>query len=653
MKILLASIITVFSFLSFSQVCNVTVTPTDTTICPGESIQITALASIVGTGQSFNFDGGVLPPGWSTTGSANYAQPCDPGPNGSNYFWASTSGSNTPSVTSAAFDVGCGGNIVFEMKYAIQGGASPCEGPDLENEGVELQYSTDGGTTWGSIVYYSPGGYELPSTPPGTNGVASGATAYTDWNTFTVPIPLVAMTSSTMFRWIQFNSSDDPYDNWGLEDISVNAGPCNSAFVDWDNDAVFDNESFNFTPTVDTFFIADVYDTNDVYQCTSDTIFINLNTATLTYDLVDTVFSLCRYDTISVEVLNLANANAPYTFNWSNGSDTSSTNLYAAGNIQDTITYNVDITDGCGFVYPDSVIMIIDQILRIDTPYTGPSNACDPTGWVSFPYDGDSSSTIPASQPYFNLAGPNDSTLFISNGTAQQDLSPGWYYFTIVDDYCFEYDSAYVDIENPPIANLSGDPLSGCGPLEVTFENTSENTNDYHWDFGDGTVYNVGDLSSQTHTFSADAQIMLIAYSDPTCADTAYVNVSIVACGCTDPTAENYDANAVQDDGSCNYPVPTVVVPNVLTPNGDGDNDIFHLISSKNTVELDLIIVNRWGNVIYDQNIDILATPYAGWDGTLKSGAEAGEGTYFYRYVAKGINGDEIEGHGFIQLVRD
>ena len=651
MKLLYTSIFTLFTFLGFSQtVCNVTVTPTDTTICPGDSIQITALASIVGSGQSFNFDGGVLPPGWSTTGSATYTQPCGAGPNGSNYFWAATAGSGTPTVTTAGFDVSCGGFVVFEMKYAVQGGASPCEGPDLANEGVELQYSTNG-TTWISLRYWSPGGFELPSTPSSSGSVVSGPTAYTVWNNFSVPIPLGAMTQNTQFRWIQFNSSGTCCDNWGLEDISIQAGPCNSAFVDWNGDAIYDSTSFYYTPTADTFFIADVYDTLGVLQCVSDTVFLQVNTASLTYDLVDTVFSLCRYDTINVEVLNLANANAPYTFAWSNGSDTSSTDLYAAGNIQDTIIYNVDITDGCGFVYPDSVIMIVNQILSIDTAYTGPSNACDPTGWVSFAYSGDSSSTTPPSQPFFNLAGPNDSTLFITNGTAQQNLSSGWYYFTIEDDYCFEYDSAYVDIENPPIANLDGSPLTGCGPLEVSFTNTSENTNDYFWDFGDGTSYSIGDLSSQTHTFNADAQVMLIAYADPNCADTAYVNVLITPCGCTDPSAENYDPNALQNDGSCIYPIPTVIAPNVFTPNGDGDNDVFVLTTTKAS-DVQLLIVNRWGNVMFDEHTDDSGV-HPSWDGKTKAGADAGEGTYFYRYVATGVNGDEVEGHGFLQLVRD
>ena len=47
-------------------------------------------------------------------------------------------------------------NICFEMRYAIQGGTSLCEGPDMPNEGVSLQYSIDNGTTWVTLDYWAP-----------------------------------------------------------------------------------------------------------------------------------------------------------------------------------------------------------------------------------------------------------------------------------------------------------------------------------------------------------------------------------------------------------------------------------------------------------------------------------------------------------------
>lgn len=41
------------------------------------------------------------------------------------------------------------------------------------------------------------------------------------------------------------------------------------------------------------------------------------------------------------------------------------------------------------------------------------------------------------------------------------------------------------------------------------------------------------------------------------------------------------------------------------------------------------------------------------WDGTNKSGTDAGEGTYFYYFYLEGTSEDKnAEGQGFLQLVR-
>jgi len=653
MKNILSVFAFLVSFVSVSQVsCFITVTPSDTVICPGDSIQVVGLGSVVGSGQSFDFDTGTLPSGWSTTGSTTYGSPCGAGPNGSSYFWAATAGSGTPTVTTASFDVSCGGSIDFEMLFSQQGGSSPCEGPDLANEGVELQYSTDGGATWITVIYYSPGGFSLPAMPASSASVASGATAYTVWNNFSVTIPSGAMTTSTMFRWIQNNSSGTCCDNWGLENISIQAGPCNSAVINWNN-GLMDTTNFYVTPTTDTSFVAYVYDTLGVLQCTSDSIFISLNTASLTYDLVDTVFAYCPTDSLPAEVVNMANANGPFSFQWSTGSASNPTNLGTNGNKHDTILYYVTITDGCGFIYPDSVVMIVNQSLNIDTLLTGPSSACVPDGWVSAIVSGDSSSSLPPTQPFYNWTGPGNPGSFNIDATVMQNIPSGYYYFTVIDDFCEETDSVFVDLTNPPIAQLSGTPTSGCGPLNVNLSNSSQNTSTYLWDFGDGTSVNATDLSSQSHTFSSSSIVMLVAYASPTCSDTAYLNIGVVQCGCMDPLALNYDPSAVQDDESCEFPTPSVVAPNVFTPNGDFDNDVFFL-KTINTVNLELVIINRWGNTMFEENLDLLVPNLSyGWSGLSPSGLPAEEGTYFYKYKATGINGDSIEGHGFLELVRD
>ena len=337
----------------------------------------------------------------------------------------------------------------------------------------------------------------------------------------------------------------------------------------------------------------------------------------------------------------------PFTWDWTPMVDTTYS-TYVPADSNGTFDYYVTVTDACGFQDTDTLTVIQNQTLAIDTLMQFPASACLPDGAVSAIVSGDSTNLQNQIQYLWENQSQTDSIA----ATVWQNISSGWYYFTVTDAVCTANDSVFVEQNNPPIANLSSDATAGCNPFEVAFTNSSENSASYLWDFGDGTSFNVSDLSGQNHTFTSSSQVMLVAYDANSCSDTAYVDISVIACGCTDPNAENYDPNAVQNDGSCTYPVPMAYPPNVVTANNDGQNDIF-FIRTENTVQLELVILNRWGNVMYDQTIDILATPNAGWDGTTPNGNEAGEGTYFYRYIATGVNGDKVEGQGFVQLVRD
>ena len=83
-------------------------------------------------------------------------------------------------------------------------------------------------------------------------------------------------------------------------------------------------------------------------------------------------------------------------------------------------------------------------------------------------------------------------------------------------------------------------------------------------------------------------------------------------------------------------------IPNVFTPNQDGVND-FYLISAKGITEFNIVIVNRWGNVVFESN-DILIS----WDGTSK-GEMCQDGVYFYVIQAKSAT-QEYNKHGHITL---
>jgi gliding motility-associated-like protein len=327
----------------------------------------------------------------------------------------------------------------------------------------------------------------------------------------------------------------------------------------------------------------------------------------------------------------------PYTYTWSYLGQTGST-AYVPIMQNGSIDYYVTATDQCGNTGTDTVTVTMNQTLAIDTMMTFPASACTPDGAVSGMGVGITG------QPFYHWEGPNSGGPNQIDATVMQNLSPGWYVFSITDNVCSVTDSVFLTSEPGPVAAFSASSTSGCNPLTVTFTNTSQNATNYEWYFGNGNNANVGDLSSQTQTYTASANQMLIAINGP-CSDTAYASIVIVECGCTDPLATNYDPTAVQNDGSCIYPEPSVITANIFTPNGDGNNDVFKLTTT-NATEVILKINNRWGNNVYEgTGLD------PQWDGKI-NGTIAPDGVYFYQYTVKGLMGKEITGQGFLQLIR-
>ena len=70
------------------------------------------------------------------------------------------------------------------------------------------------------------------------------------------------------------------------------------------------------------------------------------------------------------------------------------------------------------------------------------------------------------------------------------------------------------------------------------------------------------------------------------------------------------------------------VLPNVITPNGDGFNDVFEpkVTGADLIVGARTVIFNRWGNILWDSD-----DPLIQWDGKSKlTKLDCPPGTYFY-----------------------
>lgn len=245
---------------------------------------------------------------------------------------------------------------------------------------------------------------------------------------------------------------------------------------------------------------------------------------------------------------------------------------------------------------------------------------------------------------------PGEDTIVLTLNPADDGIDDGFesvivtaYTINECGDTLVSTDTLY--ILDAPFAALSASVLEGCEPLEVTFTNSSTDADSYDWDFGNGQSTTVTNTNSQTQVYSTPATIELIATYDGICPDTATVSINAYVCGCTSPTATNYNPNATVDDGSCFYPNPTVVAPNVFTPNNDEENTVFEL-NTTNATSIELRITNRWGQVMFEGTG---LNPV--WDGKSK-GKDVEEGVYFYQYKVTGITGEVLEGHGFLHLIR-
>jgi gliding motility-associated-like protein len=84
-----------------------------------------------------------------------------------------------------------------------------------------------------------------------------------------------------------------------------------------------------------------------------------------------------------------------------------------------------------------------------------------------------------------------------------------------------------------------------------------------------------------------------------------------------------------------------IVVPNVFTPNGDGQNDVFRIQYMDDYPNSRLVIFNRWGRKVFET--DNYQNNWGG-DG-------AADGTYYY--IVTPSDPDQPEQHGHVTIIRE
>lgn len=202
----------------------------------------------------------------------------------------------------------------------------------------------------------------------------------------------------------------------------------------------------------------------------------------------------------------------------------------------------------------------------------------------------------------------------------------------------------------PPVLTGEGD----CVAFTLDFEWT--NPNDVCPETDDVTAYNIYFTPIQGGEFRL---LETIEFSSQTELSLYFEN-SIA--GCYAVTA--LDSVAPWPDGSLNQNesefsnilcfdnCPEYEFPNIITPNGDGKNDVFGPFPYRSVESVEFTVFNRWGSIVFQStDPDIL------WDGTnQETGELVSDGTYFYtcKVFSIRLSGlDPVNLSGYVTVLAD
>jgi gliding motility-associated-like protein len=287
------------------------------------------------------------------------------------------------------------------------------------------------------------------------------------------------------------------------------------------------------------------------------------------------------------------------SYNWTNGTFLDDNLIFNPNATPDTtMEFIVTVTDSNTCVNMDSVIVsvfiietISDQSICLED-----SVQLDVFGSIGNAYTWTPSTYL--SNP--NIANPYS--------TAQEDIT---YYVSVSDvQGCSDQDSVIITVLSVPIASFTPEIEAGCEGVVVKFTNTSIDGFSFDWLFGDG-----GTTTDESPTYA-------FPYGEDFTATLTVTNTN----GCIDNST--FSGSALDFDDYFD-----IFIPNVFTPNGDGENDIFAVeVAGELNDCSDLKIYNRWGQIIF-----ISTGGNTKWDGYTNVGLAVPEGTYFFVVEINGI----------------
>lgn len=161
----------------------------------------------------------------------------------------------------------------------------------------------------------------------------------------------------------------------------------------------------------------------------------------------------------------------------------------------------------------------------------------------------------------------------------------------------------------------------GAVPFSTELNNESTGAVSYEW-LVDGVSFSTEESPTLELSDPGTYTITLIVEDAFGCTDTYSISISVE---------------------SCDQPV---FLPNIFSPNNDGSNDRF-FIATECMREMELLIFNRWGGIVYEGNKNSGA-----WDGRDGGGNPVNEGAYYAILTYTDFSGETIILKGAVTVVR-
>ncbi len=277
----------------------------------------------------------------------------------------------------------------------------------------------------------------------------------------------------------------------------------------------------------------------------------------------------------------------PYSYEWNTGDTLQDLDSLSAG------TYVYTITDARGCTLIDSVEISQQMPPVISLSASDILCAGDSTATISAHVEGENP---PFTALWYSVGAD---TTFIDTAESIVNMPAGNYLVRIIDaNNCEYFDS--ITVVEPDSIKLEFDVTpencknTNTGAIELTVSGGASGIYFYDWSTG-ATTKNLENLSTGTY------YITVTDMNDCQVADSVFV-----------PLTEN----------DCNV---DLVIYNLLTPNGDGQNDYWVIENIDVYPGAVVEIYNEWGNLVF--STDDYSEP---WDGKDMNGKLVVAGTYYY-----------------------